>query len=96
MAVAETPSAVHIQNEMFGADARRRPIDAAVRAALEDLPGDWRVVVREVSTVSPPWWRVRVDGGGLIVEVSFGPPEQNPEALRRRLAEAVRARTACG
>jgi hypothetical protein len=92
MAVAGTLSSVHVQNEMFGADARRRPIDEAVRGALEDLPGDWHVIIREVSTVSPPWWRVHVEGGGGVFEVSFGPPDQDPETLRRRLAEAVRTR----
>jgi len=87
---------ITIDNRMLGADARRQPIDDAVRAALAGIPGPWRVVVSEVTRFSPPWWSVTAEGNGKVVEMSLRAWEQRAETLRDRLREALRERALAG
>jgi len=83
--------AIEIDNRVFGAEPRKTAINDALRAALASVPGEWRVVVSEVTHLSPPWWWISVEGGGTWLELSFRPWEQRADVLQERLSEALRS-----
>jgi hypothetical protein len=80
---------VEIDNRILEAAPQRVAIDAAVRDAFAEVPGEWRIVLSEVSHFSPPWWWVSVEGSGKLLEMSLRPSEQHAEVLRERLVEAL-------
>jgi hypothetical protein len=83
---------VEVDNRVSGPAPGKLAVNTAVRDAFTDVPGEWRIVVTEITHFSPPWWWVSVEGGGKLLEMSLRPCEQRAEVLRDRLMEAIRPR----
>jgi hypothetical protein len=70
----------------------RAAVEQAVRRAIGDRSGDWRVHVIEPQNAS--FWHIVVDGPGGFqwVRKIDGPNEQNAEYIGRLLAKAIAER----
>ena len=68
-----------------------RQAEAAVRKALADRRGDWRITLHEPQNAS--YWSVAVQGPGAFTwSRNFdGPDEQRPEYLEKVVRDAVSA-----
>jgi hypothetical protein len=65
-----------------------RALEAAVRKAMAEAPGNWEVWIEESQDAVP--WTIRVEGpAGFNWKYEFFGPEQTPEFIEHKVKEEV-------
>jgi hypothetical protein len=73
----------------LGAPQFARPVEAAVRKAIAEAPGDWNVWIEESQNKAA--WTIRVEGpAGFRWKCEFfGPEEQTPAFIGAAIKQVV-------
>jgi len=65
-----------------------RAVEAAVRRAMAEAPGDWKVWIEESQGAVP--WTIRLEGAaGFDWKYEFFGQEQTPEFIERKIKDEV-------
>jgi hypothetical protein len=68
-----------------------RAVEAAVRRAIAEAPGDWKVWIEESPGAVP--WTIRLEGpAGFDWKYEFFGQEQTPAFIERKIKENVAGR----
>ena len=72
----------------LGAPQFAKPVEAAVRRAMAEAPGDWKVWIEESQGAVP--WTIRLKGpADFDWRYEFFGQEQTPELIERKIKEGV-------